>query len=428
MSLLIYNLTIRLYKVLMLIARYWNEKANNWLLGRKDLFTFLKEEKKKFPGKMVWMHCASLGEFEQGRPVLEKIKSNDPSIKILLTFYSPSGYEVMKHYKGADIICYLPLDTFENAKKFIAIANPDLVLWVKYEYWFHFLDQLHKRNIPVLLISGIFRKDQPFFSFFGSFWRRMLKCFDHFFLQDEVSFQLLKKIGFQNSSVSGDTRFDRVLTLSNRVEQVPYIAAFCASGRVIVAGSTWEDDELLLIHYVKANPQIRLIIAPHEVYRENLNSVKRKFSKSIFYSDWVNLLKETENIDNEGNKILGFNCLIIDNVGMLSSIYKYANICYVGGGFGAEGVHNVLEAAVYGKPVLFGPEYEKFLEAVDLIERGAAAEVKNAIDLEQAFDNLFNNENKRNKWGMAARDYVLSKAGATDQIIDFIYKKRLLTN
>ena len=407
----------------MSIARLWNYKADSWLKGRRNLYSDLKKKMDNNKKEVIWMHCASLGEFEQGRPVIERIKKNFPDLFILITFFSPSGFENIKNYKGADCISYLPLDTRNNAKKFLNIVDPKLVLWVKYEYWYHFLNALSQRKIPVLLISGIFRKNQMFFKSFGQLWKNILSKITYFFLQDNKSSQLLQKIGFNNTTVSGDTRFDRVLEISQNVNRINCISEFCSGHKVIVAGSTWEEDEVLLIHYLKINPQVRLILAPHEIDRENLINVRKNFPRSIYYSEWCKL-QQSLNIDNK----ITYNCLIIDNIGMLSVLYKYADVCYVGGGFGAEGVHNVLEPAVFGKPVLFGPEYEKYLEASELIECGGADEIKNAIDLEQSLDALLNNEIKKEKWGSASREYVINKAGATDSIVEYIYKNRLLTS
>ncbi|GAC1593296.1 MAG: glycosyltransferase N-terminal domain-containing protein [Ginsengibacter sp.] len=362
------------------------------------------------------MHCASLGEFEQGRPLLENLKANSPSVYLVVTFFSPSGFNVIKHDILVNKILYLPLDTKKNASRFVRILKPDLVLWVKYEYWYHFLTELKNQNIPTLLVSGIFRKNQLFFKFYGSLWRKLITCFTKIFVQDQASVELLDQINVKNVELSGDTRFDRVLEISKLNSEIDFIPTFCEGADVIVAGSTWEEDEVLLIHFMRIHPHIKLIIAPHEIDKENLESVRHSFPGSIYYSE---LIKENYN---------KANTLIMDNVGMLSTLYKYANICFVGGGFGAEGVHNVLEPAVYGKPVLFGPEYEKYIEAGQLIEYGGADEVKNALELEHTLDLLLSNPAKQSKMGNAAREFVEMKAGATRIISNYIYKNRLLTN
>ena len=365
------------------------------------------------------MHCASLGEFEQGRPLLEDIKKQYPSYKILLSFFSPSGYEVMKDYPGANQVFYLPMDNDINAKKLIDNINPALVLWVKYEYWYYYLTELKKRNIPVLLVSGIFRKSQPFFKWYGSIWRKMLSRFDWLFLQDEESIRLLQSIGIHdNTIIAGDTRFDRVIAIAEKQEPVNHIKEFTGNKRLLVAGSTWEEDEIELLHFVKANPQLKFIVAPHEIHEGNLVDVKKEFKNSLFYSELSAKNSLTENVQ----------VLIIDNIGMLSKLYRYADVAYVGGGFGSEGVHNVLEAAVYGKPVIFGPVYEKFMEAKGLVQCGGAISVSGPLQLESTLNRLFNDDDALYKSSMAAKNFVYNNRGATKKIIDHIQRNRLLIN
>lgn len=389
----------------------WNPKAKLWLAGRKNFPAINNLQ----PGtQVIWMHCASLGEFEQGRPVLESVKNQYPDAKIVLTFFSPSGYEVQKNYQGADHIFYLPMDSADNATKFIDAIKPTLVLWVKYEYWFYYLTELKKRGIPTLLISGIFRSQQPFFKWYGGMWKRVLNAFSHFFVQNEASAKLLTSVGIiENITISGDTRFDRVIAIAEKFEPVAGIEEFCGTSKVIVAGSTWEDDEAELVHYVKANPQIKFIIAPHEIGAENLKDVQKEFPNAIFYSQLQE--KRTDS-----------NCLIIDNIGMLSRLYKYADITYVGGAFG-EGLHNILEAAVYGKPVLFGSDYDTFAEAVDLIACGGAISIDNALELEEELNKLLTNDAALTVASAAAKKYVYANKGATEKVIQFIQEKRLLT-
>lgn len=400
-----------LYPLGIRIAAIWNEKAKLWIKGRK-----------KFPSltsatnETIWMHCASLGEFEQGRPVIEQVKRDYPGYTIVITFFSPSGYEIQKNYKGADHIFYLPADSAANAKKFISLINPKLVLWVKYEYWHYYLHELKKKNIPILLVSGAFRKDHPFFKWYGNFWRNMLTCFTYYFVQNNSSKDMLESIGIKNVTVSGDTRFDRVITIAENFDEVPWIKEFCGDNRVIVAGSTWEDDEAEWVHYAKANKDIKFIIAPHEVDKENLHDVKKAFTGSLFYSELNN------------DTIPRSNVVIIDNIGMLSRLYKYAHITYVGGGFGYDGLHNILEAAVYGKPVLFGPVFEKNFEAEELIECDGGITITNAPELEKTLTGLFDNPDELQKRSAAAKNYVYSNAGATKKIMGYIQENRLLTN
>lgn len=365
------------------------------------------------------MHCASLGEFEQGRPLLEAIRSRYPAYKVVLSFFSPSGYEVKKDYRGADQVFYLPIDNKPNAKKLVDAINPSLVIWVKYEYWYYYLQELKTRNVPVMLVSGIFRKNQPFFKWYGKIWREMLDCFQQFFVQDEGSKLLLGSTGISNNVlISGDTRFDRVIAIAEKKDQVDHIRAFIANKKALVAGSTWDEDEIELLHFIKTRPDIKFIIAPHEIYPENLQDVKKSFDNSIYYSTLVS----DEKIGEKAH------VLIIDNIGMLAKLYQYADVTFVGGGFGQDGVHNVLEAAVYGKPVVFGPVYEKYTEAVGLIASGGGFSAQNPQDLDKLLNRIFNDENEIKKAGQAAKDFVYSNKGATEKILDYIERNRLLIN
>ena len=365
------------------------------------------------------MHCASLGEFEQGRPLLEAIKTQYPSYKIVLSFFSPSGYEVMKNYPGAELVFYLPADNVVNAKKLVDKLNPSLVLWVKYEYWYYYLTELKKRSIPLLLVSGIFREKQPFFKWYGAIWKKMLSCFHRLFVQDERSLKLMGSIGFKDKTeIAGDTRFDRVIAIAEKNEPVPHIKEFIAGHHVLVAGSTWDEDEIELLHFINANPDLKFIIAPHEIDKENLMDVKKEFKDSIFYSD----LSPVNNFSAD------IHVLIIDNIGMLSKLYQYADITFVGGGFGSDGIHNVLEAAVYGKPVVFGPVYEKFAEAKGLVECGGAISANGPLQLEKILKKLFADKDALIKAGNASKDFVYNHQGATKKILDHIQRNRLLTN
>lgn len=422
---LLYNLFLLLYSVGIRIISVWNPKAKKWVKGRKGIFAAINSELKTTNQKYIWMHCASLGEFEQGRPLLEELRTRNGECSIVLTFFSPSGYEVMKDYQGADHIFYLPEDSPANAKRFLNAVDPCLVLWVKYEYWFYYLQEIKHRNIPLLLVSGIFRRNQPFFKWYGAIWRQMLQSFTHFFVQNAESKELLEQLGISHhATITGDTRFDRVIEIAENHESVPFIEEFCGSRVVLVAGSTWEEDEIELLHFVKQYPQIRFIIAPHEVDEENLKDVKEEFPNSIFYSDWMtdNQQRAPDNEQPTTN-----NVLIIDNIGMLARLYKYATIAYIGGGFGEDGVHNVLEAAVYGKPVVFGPVYEKFIEANGLVEAGGGVSVDGPIKLEDILNKLLNDEQQRLQRGEAAKRYVYEHAGASKKIIRFIQENRLLT-
>ncbi len=413
----LYNLFLLLYSIGIRVAALANPKARKWINGRKNIFATINEQLSTNNGQPIWMHCASLGEFEQGRPLLEELKANNPEQKIVLTFFSPSGYEVMKDYKGADFVFYLPMDSPENAKRFLDVVNPALVLWVKYEYWFYYLSVLKERNIPTLLVSGIFRKNHPFFKWYGDIWRKMLQSFTHFFVQNNESKQLLETLGFkENITLNGDTRFDRVLEIAENFTPVAGIAEFCGDSQVIVAGSTWEEDEIELLHFVNVHKNVKFIIAPHEIDKVNIKDVKDEFPSSIFYSELENQQRATNN-----DQHLPCNVLIIDNIGMLSRLYKYATVTYIGGGYGADGVHNVLEAAVYGKPVVFGPVYEKFDEAIGLVDAGGAISIDGGpVKVETILNNLLHDEAQRKKMGEAAKKFVNDNAGASKKIIQFI--------
>jgi 3-deoxy-D-manno-octulosonic-acid transferase len=382
------------------------------------------------------MHCSSLGEFEQGRPVLEALRREVPNCRIVLSFFSPSGYTTKKDYAGADHVFYLPLDSPANARQFIDLVRPTLVLWVKYDYWYYFLVELKRRKIPTLLVSGVFRPDQPFFRWYGRLHRYMLECFTHLFVQTEASLALLGKLRLADrASVSGDTRFDRVIAIAEAGEPLPLIAAFCGSRPVIVAGSTWEEDEEELDHYANTHPELRFVIAPHEIGEDRIREVERLFRHSIRFSVWEKGGNRT------GTQVKGAppvrrepaaggwpepNVLIIDNIGMLSRLYRYATITYVGGGFGDDGVHNVLEAAVYGKPVVFGPVIEKYIEAVELTESGGGLIIDSALEAEKVLDRLLANPEECRETGEASLAYVQSKKGATEKIVRYIMMQKFL--
>ena len=437
MSILFYHIFLWFYRIGIGLAAWWNPKARRWLQGRAGIFDKIRlEMQEKDPGcPVVWMHCSSLGEFEQGRPVLESISAQYPRCKIVLTFFSPSGYEVRKGYAGADHIFYLPLDSKSNARRFISLVNPSLVLWVKYDYWYYYLTELKKRNIPVLLLSGVFRPDQPFFRWYGRLHRYMLECFTHLFVQTPVSKKLLGSLGLsRNVSIAGDTRFDRVVEIAGSTEPYPFIETFCGEHPVIVAGSTWPEDEEEIDHYANTHPDIRFIIAPHEIDRDHLQEVKRLFKRSILYSEWsaqsTSAQQNASRTTAQGSRQTGgsFNTLIIDNIGMLAHLYRVATLCYVGGGFGDDGVHNVLEAAVYGKPVIFGPVIEKYIEAVELVDCGGGIVIDSALEAESVFTRLLSDRNEYDLAGKAARDYVYTKKGATEKIAGYIQENRLLTS
>ena len=374
------------------------------------------------------MHCASLGEFEQGRPVIESLRKIYPDITVIISFFSPSGYEIRKDYSGADHIFYLPMDSAIHAKRWLDLVNPSLVLWIKYDYWYYYLRELRKRKIPALLVSPLFRADQPFFKWYGNIHRLMLDSFHAFFVQNEKSKVLLETLGIQQSVfVSGDTRFDRVIDIAEAHEPLPLIAEFCGNHPVIVAGSTWEEDEEELDHYANTHPEIRFIIAPHEIEEDHLKDIENLFRNTVRYSVLENHIKSTAIRQAQIHNGLP-NVLLIDNIGMLARLYHYAHICYVGGGFGDDGVHNVLEAAVYQKPVITGPVIEKYFEVMELAEAGGVIIIDNALEAESVFTRLFKNEEEYAFHARQARDYVYARRGATEKIIRYIQENRLLTS
>ncbi len=404
---LIYNLAIRLYVfAIRLSAIFGNKKARLWIDGRKDW-------KRKISGALVaeenraWFHCSSLGEFEQGRPVMENLKTLNSEIKIVLTFFSPSGYEIRKNYPGADYIFYMPADTASNAALFISLVQPQKVFFTKYEYWHHYFYELKKKGIPLYMISAIFRPGDRFFKWYGGFFRKMLMCVTHFFVQDAQSEILLKQIGFSNSTVAGDTRFDRVIELSRHAREIPAAKRFSSGRKVLVAGSTWNADEKILAASLKnLQGKIKLIIAPHEINESRIEEVLKTFSgfKVIRFME-------------AGNAEMSlYDILLVDNIGMLSALYRYGDFAYVGGGF-SKGIHNTLEAAVYGVPVFFGPNNEKFNEALALLNCGGAFAISTASELSGKLEKFIEDEAVRSKSAAAAKHYVESKSGATEVIL-----------
>jgi len=416
-----YILFIRLYTPAAAMLSFFNQKAASWINGRKQIFSKIEAALKNDTSKKIWMHCASLGEFEQGRPLLEKLKEIYPDHKQVLSFFSPSGYEVQKNSKTADYIFYLPIDSKQNAAKFLDLVRPVLILFVKYEYWYYYLKEAHARKIPLLLVSGIFLPKYSFFQWYGKMRRAMLGYFTHFFVQTERSQELLQSINIHNVSVTGDTRFDRVLEVAAEERSYPEIEKFISGKKTIVAGSTWLEDDEELDHFANTHPEFSFIIAPHDVSKDRVKECCKLYRNPILYSVYRNA--------EPGQKpAANINTLIIDNIGILKFLYRYATVCYVGGGFGSDGIHNILEAAVYYKPVLFGPEYENFFEATELVERGGAFDVEDALDLEQQLNDLLSDENLYTTASRIAGDYVRNNGGATYAIIHFIQENRLLIN
>ncbi len=412
----LYNIFRILYRAGIFIAAHWNNKAAKWQLGRKNWEAALLLSWKPTPGNpVVWMHCASLGEFEQGRPLIEAIKNLYPHTQFLLTFFSPSGYEIRKNYSGVNYVMYLPFDSASNAKKLLNIIRPQLAVFIKYEFWHYYLQELKARKIDTILVSGIFRSTQPFFKWYGAFHRNILHCFTHLFVQDEHSKKLLTSIlPVDKITIAGDTRFDRVLAAAQEWKPNEVIAAFTGGKKIIVAGSTWKEDEDLLAAWFSSNKnEWQLIIAPHETNDETIQRLQKQFSNSLLFTQLpvhINVSIPPESI-------------IINTIGHLSYIYPYATICYVGGGFNKSGHHNILEAAVYGKAVITGPNFQKFKESTDLKRLGGSFAVNNSTELAQILG-IINIEMA----GKKAGDYVQENAGAINIILRWLQEKRRLTS
>ena len=407
--LFLYSIVTQIVQFLVPIFGFFSPKMKLFVNGRKSVFATL-EQKFNSSDKTIWFHAASLGEYEQGLPVMEKMKAKFPNHKIVVTFFSPSGYEIRKNNTIADVTVYLPLDTKSNAKKFIKIINPEMVFFIKYEFWPNYLNELKKSNVTTYLISGIFRENQAFFKWYGGFYRKALKTFDYFFVQNESSKKLLQSIGFQNVKISGDTRFDRVVSILERDNSLDFVEQFKDNKTTIVIGSSWPKDEELLVNYInQASEDIKFIIAPHNIKEEQISNLKSQISKkSVLFSQ-----KENTDLSN-------FNVFIIDTIGILTKIYSYADIAYVGGGFGNPGVHNLLEPATFGIPIIVGPNYSHFAEAIALVHQKGCLSVKNQTELNEAFSNLIFNEDIRHEKGHICETFVQMNKGATQNIMSNI--------
>jgi 3-deoxy-D-manno-octulosonic-acid transferase len=406
----LYNILILVAGFVLKIAALFNKKIQLFIDGRKQTFFELQQGISE-TDEVIWIHCASLGEFEQGRPIIEKLKLKFPNKKVVLTFFSPSGYEVRKNYEYADVVCYLPLDSAQNAKRFLEIVHPQLAIFVKYEFWPNFLKELKKNNIETLLISGIFRKSQPFFNWYGGFMRKSLTTFAHFFVQDDNSKQLLNSINFNNVTVSGDTRFDRVFEITQQNNKLPFIQEFINDKYTVVAGSTWKEDETMLVDYInsKASENEKFIIAPHNINANDIADLKNSISKKVvLFSE-----KDTKNLSD-------YQVFVIDTVGILTKIYSYASVAYVGGGFTKTGVHNVLEPATFGIPIIIGANYHKFNEAIDLVKNRACFVVNSTNELSLHLGEFFHLNEMRAEAGKRAKKYVVDKTGATLKILNYI--------
>ena len=411
--LFLYNIITLLAAQLLKIVALFSPKMKLFVDGRKTVFQTLAD-KIQSSDKTIWFHAASLGEYEQGLPVIEAIKQQFPNHKIVVTFFSPSGYEVRKNNTVADVTVYLPLDTISNAKQFISLVHPEMAFFIKYEYWPNYLNELKKQQIKTYLISGILRENQAFFKWYGGFYRNALKTFDYFFVQNESSKTLLQSIGFNNVKVSGDTRFDRVVSILERDNSLDFIEQFKDNKTTIVIGSSWPKDESLLVNYInQSSDDVKFIIAPHNIKQEQIQELKNAITKKIVLF--------SENVETRhALSLQEYSVFIIDTIGILTKIYSYADIAYVGGGFGNPGVHNILEPATFGVPVVIGPNYSHFAEATALVNMEGCISIQNQIQLNEAFDLLLHNEDERLEKGHICSTFVQMNKGATQTIINHI--------
>lgn len=407
---ILYNIAMAATGWGMHLASPWHHKARLTVQGQKRTISYLKETLNP-DGGYIWIHAASLGEFEQGRPLIEKIREEQPDAKILLSFYSPSGYEVRKNYDKVDAVCYMPVDTPRRVKEFLDVVKPKMAIFVKYEFWGNFLEQLKSRGVPTYIISSIFRPNQSFFKPWGRMFRKMLGCFTHLYVQDEESRELLHGIGVDNVTVCGDTRLDRVLQIKAQAKEFPAISQMVDGCKnVMVMGSSWQPDEDIVIPYLNSHHEMKLIIAPHEFDENRLEAMMARIKRPV--ARYTKL---------EGKDPATLDCLIIDCFGILSSLYRYGTIAYVGGGFGS-GIHNVPEAAVYGIPVIFGPKHEKFREALELKECGGGFAISNAQQCHMILDKFLSDKHALENAGIAASNYIATHTGATERIFNDLFE------
>ncbi len=405
---ILYSLGVKAYYLLMLFASIFNAKAKEWIKGRKNIFSKL-EQAHLLDSSNIWFHVSSLGEFEQARPLIEKIKNRYPRYKIVLSFFSPSGFEIRKNYKYADSIIYLPIDSRRNAKRLLNLIKPEFAFFVKYDFWFFFLKELKNRNIRTYLVSAIFREDQLFFKSIGKWYAKMLESFSFIFVQNNKSAELLKSINIHNVSVAGDTRFDRVIEIAEHSKDIDLIKSFVGDKFTLIAGSSWFEDEQIICRYLNNSADMKFIIAPHEIDENHIINLLQIINRPVVrYS-------RAEGID-----LADYQVMIIDNIGMLSSIYKYGHVAYIGGGFGA-GIHNIIEAAVYGMPVVFGKKYKNFQEAVDMIDLKVAYSINDFNEFETVLNLLISDRNYLDLLSQKAKDYVMKNKGASETILKFVF-------
>ncbi len=400
-----YRVFVAFIRLVLPVIALFNKKIKLFVKGRKETLSKIQSLKGQ---ETIWFHVASLGEFEQARPIIEEVKKEHPKYKILITFFSPSGYEIRKNYALADVVCYLPLDSKSNAEQFVRIVNPKLAIFVKYEFWPNFLFALQKQNCKTILVSGIFRENQIFFEWYGKLMRKALMTFDHFFVQNSESKELLKSLAFGNVTISGDTRFDRVAKILHQKTSLGFVEKFKEDQQTVVAGSTWKEDENILVPFINKSQNTKFIIAPHNINKKSVLALKDRISKSvILYSEM------------EGKLIDEYEVLIVDTIGLLTKVYAYADMAYVGGGF-KTGLHNILEPATFGIPIVIGDKFDKFQEAIDLVKLGGCFSISNAKGMDTIFDKILNDVAFRELSGKIAGDYIQENRGATEKIIAYI--------
>ena len=422
-----------MYRLGIGIAALWQPKAKAWIAGRQQLFTHIQETFKEAPKEVIWFHCASLGEYEQGRPLMERIKEAQPKQKIVLTFFSPSGYETRSHFKGADYVYYLPLDTAKNAAHFIQLIQPKYVVFVKYEFWYHYLSTLASQNIPTYLIAGLFRSDQFFFKWYGQWYLKVLKNFSHLFVQEKSSKVLLEKYNVTNVSIAGDPRIDRVIDIAQTVNHFPIIEQFKQQDLLFIIGSAHQKDIALLLPFIQKNTTWKILIVPHEVDQKSIKYIQGLLPKAQLYTDIESKKCRTplevsdtlaSNFSTDGQK--NNNILIVNTIGLLSQLYRYADVAYIGGGFDT-GIHNILEPAVFGLPILIGPKYQKFEEAKALIGLGGVVMVNNQEQLTNIENQLVHVE-YRHAMGLINKNYLLAHQGGTVTIFNKLLEKTINTS
>jgi 3-deoxy-D-manno-octulosonic-acid transferase len=415
--LFIYNLIVVLADFILKIVALFSKKIKLFVEGRKSVFKIVSNKIKAYD-KTIWFHAASLGEYEQGLPVMERMKSRFPNHLIVLTFFSPSGYEVRKNNTIADVTVYLPLDTKSNVDRFLKLVRPDMAFFIKYEYWPNYLNALKNKEIPTYLISGIFREKQVFFKWYGGFYRKALDAFDHFFVQNSNSKELLLQLGKTNVTISGDTRFDRVTAILNQNNQLDFIEEFKNNTLTVVVGSSWPKDETLLANYINSSNNVKFIIAPHNINNDQIADLQNQISKKVVLFSSINLSEIGT------SKLADYDVFIIDTIGILTKIYSYADIVYVGGGFGNPGVHNILEPATFGVPILIGPNYSHFAEATALVKMEGCISITNQEELNEALDKLIRNEAVRHEKGHICSIFVEMNQNATATIMNYIIQKK----